>query len=107
MPRSKFGWRSGIVVAKSLQATGGPNVLYLLDLGGVAGQATPTRNADIRLPGDIVIMSKAGAPTGGGSGDGAAFAGPGSLLIDTTNKDFYINVDTKASPQWNKVTRAT
>lgn len=107
MPRSKFGWRSGIVVAKSLQATGGPNVLYLLDLGGIAGQATPARNADVRMPNDVVIFQNAGAPTSGGSGDGAAFAGPGSLVIDTTNGDFYINIGTKASPDWKKVTRAT
>lgn len=67
---------------------------------------------DIRLGGDIngtaagndvLIMRKAGAPTNGTSGDGAANAGPGSLLIDTTNAKLYINTNTKASPTWTIV----
>ncbi len=42
----------------------------------------------------------AGAPTDGTSGTAAGQAGPGSLLIDTTNNVLYSNAGTKASPSW-------
>ena len=42
----------------------------------------------------------AGAPTSGTSGTGFGICGPGSLLIDYTNKLVYINTNTKASPTW-------
>jgi len=45
----------------------------------------------------------AGAPTSGSSGTGANLCGPGSLLIDTTNKNLYINTNTLASPTWTKI----
>jgi len=55
------------------------------------------------LNGDTILMSKAGSPTDGTSGDGAGYAGTGSLLIDTTNAKLYINTNTKASPAWTVV----
>lgn len=51
----------------------------------------------------VWIFSIAGAPTAGTSGDGAGWAGKGSLLIDATNGFLYINTNTKASPTWTKV----
>src|ERR1051326_5934190 len=44
-----------------------------------------------------------GAPTNGTSGTGAAITGPASLYFDYTNKDIYINSNTKASPTWTKI----
>lgn len=49
------------------------------------------------------LIPKAGAPTNGTSGDGAGFAGPGSLIVDSTNAFLYINTNTAASPTWTKV----
>jgi hypothetical protein len=52
---------------------------------------------------DCLPLVNAGAPTNGTSGTAATVAGPGCLLIDTTNKFLYINTNTKASPTWTKV----
>lgn len=46
------------------------------------------------------VLSNAGAPISGTSGTFAGFAGPGSILLDTTNGKFYLNTNTKASPTW-------
>lgn len=51
----------------------------------------------------IFIGTNAGAPTSGTSGTFAGVAGPGSLLIDTTNTKLYINTNTQASPTWTVV----
>lgn len=51
----------------------------------------------------LLPIVNAGAPVNGTSGTGAGVAGPGCLLIDTTNKFLYINTNTKASPTWTKV----
>jgi len=59
--------------------------------------------APMRLVEDVVVLVIAGAPTDGGSGTGANNAGPGSLLVDITNKFLYINTNSKASPTWTKV----
>jgi len=50
---------------------------------------------------DVQAITNAGAPTDGTSGTGAGVARPGSLLVDTTNKDLYINTNTAASPTWS------
>lgn len=47
--------------------------------------------------------TNAGAPTSGGSGTLAGYAGPGDLLEDTTNKNLYINTGTLASPTWTLI----
>lgn len=70
------------------------------------------QKGDIRLGGkikdtaagnNVLLMRNAGAPTNGTSGTGAGNAGPGSLLIDTTNSKLYINTNTLASPTWTVV----
>ena len=50
---------------------------------------------------DVQAITNAGAPTDGTSGTGAGVARPGSLLVDTTNSDLYVNSNTKASPTWS------
>lgn len=52
------------------------------------------------------IHLNAGAPTDGVNGTLAGIAEKGSLLIDTTTPDLYVNGNTKASPTWKKFTRA-
>ena len=52
---------------------------------------------------EAYIVTNAGAPTDGTSGTYAAFAGPGTLLLDITNGKLYQNTNTKASPTWGSV----
>ena len=47
------------------------------------------------------FLTNAGAPTSGTSGTYAGQAGPGSVLIDFTNKNIYVNTNTLASPTWS------
>lgn len=49
------------------------------------------------------VLTKAGAPVDGTSGDGAGFAPKGKLLIDYTNGELFINTGTMASPVWTLV----
>lgn len=58
---------------------------------------------DAATNGVFCLPVNAGAPSNGGSGTGAGLCGPGSLLIDTTNKILYINTNTKASPTWTSI----
>ncbi len=51
----------------------------------------------VHLGSDVWLLKAAGVPTGG---DG--WAGPGSIVIDITNFDIYMNTNTKASPTWTK-----
>ncbi len=53
------------------------------------------------------VYEVAGAPTNGTGGTLAGVAGPGKLLVDVTNKTFYQNTNTKASPTWTALTSAT
>lgn len=48
----------------------------------------------------IGILTNAGAPTSGTSGTFVNKAGPGCLLLDTTNTNLYMNTNTLASPTW-------
>lgn len=48
--------------------------------------------------GKALLYTNNGAPTDGTTLAGKA--GPGSLLIDTTNKNQYINIGTLAAPVW-------
>lgn len=50
-----------------------------------------------------LIVSHAGAPTSGTSGTYVNIAGPGSVLLDYTNGQAYINTNTLASPTWSKI----
>lgn len=61
------------------------------------------KKSEMRLTEDVLIRVMAGAPVDGVAGTLAGDAGPGSLLIDVTNKFLYINTNTKASPTWTKV----
>ncbi len=55
---------------------------------------------------DVAMVTVAGIPVDGTSGTGAGVAGPGSMAVDYTNANLYINANTKASPLWKLVTRA-
>jgi hypothetical protein len=56
---------------------------------------------------DLEVVSYAGAPVDGTSGTGAGLVSPGSLLIDTTNTNLYMNTNTKASPTWSLLSIST
>jgi len=60
--------------------------------------------ADVRMSNEVCVMNGAGAPVDGTTGDD--FAGKGSLYIDRTNGEHYINTGTKADPAFSKVKRA-
>lgn len=68
------------------------------------GIALAATDVDGSIPG--TIFTGAGAPSNGTSGTGATVAGPGSIYIDTTGANAYINAGTGASPTWKLVTRA-
>lgn len=79
---------------------------YGLDLYDSTAGYTPMlyEKADIRLSNEVVFMQGAGAPVDGTTGDN--FAGPGSLYIDTTNGDLYLQTSAITTPVWKLVTRA-
>lgn len=52
---------------------------------------------------DVFILVDQAVPTNGTSGDGAGFAGKGSLCVDANGGKLYINTGTKASPTWTVV----
>jgi hypothetical protein len=49
---------------------------------------------------DMWLFGGAGAPVNGTNGDGASWAGKGSIYIDETTPGMYQNTGTKASPVW-------
>lgn len=65
-----------------------------------------TLSVSLSLSNDIVILKRAGVPVDGTSGTGAGISGPGSICVDYTNANLYVNGNTKASPTWKLVTRA-
>lgn len=97
----RFGWHSGKVKATAVEYAANSKPTYGLDMRNVT-----SKKSDMLLSNDVAVMSGAGVPTDGTSGDGAKFAGPGSLYVDVTNSNHYINAGTKASPTWKLVTRA-
>ncbi|MEW6171860.1 MAG: hypothetical protein AB1510_02155 [Bacillota bacterium] len=56
-----------------------------------------------KIGNDVVIVVHNAAPD---NTIGATIAGPGSLCIDRTNSNLYVNAGTKAVPAWKLVTRA-
>lgn len=56
--------------------------------------------AGIRFKGNASVFSGSGAPTSGTSGTGANQRAKGSIYIDYTNGNAYLNTGTKASPSW-------
>jgi hypothetical protein len=80
--------------------------LDLYDPAEGAYKALEYAKSDIRMSNEVCVLSGAGAPTDGGSGTGAGFAGPCSLYLDRTNVNVYLNAGSKASPTWKLMTRA-
>jgi len=70
----------------------------LIYKGGV-----PFIKPGIVFKGESGICTNPGAPTSGTSGTGANRFGSGSLLIDTTNINLYMNLGTLASPTWTLI----
>ena len=60
-------------------------------------QGMISSHVGIHLGNGIYILYSDGVPTGG---DG--WAGPGTLVVDYTNADIYMNTGTQASPTWTK-----
>lgn len=54
----------------------------------------------------VWLFTSSGALTDGTSGDGAGWAGPGSLAIRLDTGKLYINGGTKAAPAYKLVTSA-
>ena len=75
----------------------------VLDAGGPSG-VKPYTKANIRMEDDVVVMVDAGAPVDGTTGDN--FAGPGSMYIDSTAGNLYLQTAVITSPVWKLVTRA-
>jgi hypothetical protein len=94
------------------QTTAGSGFEYGLDLkmqdpiadGGGPSGVIPYTKANIRMENDVVVMTGDGAPTDGTTGDN--FAGPGSMYVDITGANLYIQTGLITSPVWKLVTRA-
>jgi hypothetical protein len=103
--------RSAFGVAMA-QTTGGSGFEYGIDLkmqdpiadGGGPSGVIPYTKANIRMEDDGVVMVATGAPVDGTTGDN--FAGPGSMYIDSTGANLYIQTGAITSPVWKLVTRA-
>jgi hypothetical protein len=89
--------------AVSVRSSSGGWFNYGLDLYDEAGYGYNIGKADIRLESGAVVMENAGAPTDGATGTGDTYADTGSLLIDTTNGNGYINKGDADSQNWDKV----
>lgn len=90
-------------------STAGSGVDFGLDLFSAAHSGyleAAILKADIRLSKEVCIFQGAGVPTDGVAGTGNGFAEIGSLYLDRTNGNAYLNAGTKASPTWKLVTRA-
>jgi hypothetical protein len=103
--------RSAFGVAMA-QTTGGSGFEYGIDLkmqdpildGGGPSGVIPYTKANIRMEDDVVVMVNAGVPVDGTTGDN--FAGPGSMYIDSTAANLYLQTGAITSPVWKLVTRA-
>jgi hypothetical protein len=110
---------SGVTTARAAfgvamaQTTAGSGFEYGIDLkmqdpvldGGGPSSVIPYTKANIRMEDDVVVMVNTGVPTDGTTGDN--FAGPGSMYIDSTNANLYIQTGVITSPVWKLVTRAS
>lgn len=93
--------------AMANNSTAGSGFDYGLDLHGAAHDgynALAILKADVRMSSEVCIMSGAGAPVDGTTGD--TFAGTGSIYIDRTNGNAYLQVDVITAPVWKLITRA-
>ena len=110
---------SGVTTARAAfgvamaQTTAGSGFEFGLDLkmqdpvfdGGGPSSVIPYTKANIRMEDDVVVMVDAGAPVNGTTGDN--FAGPGSMYIDSTAGNLYLQTAVITSPVWKLVTRAS
>ena len=78
--------------------------LNLQDAVGGGGSVQDYKKAEIRVSNNVVVMTGAGAPVDGTTGDN--FAGPGSIYVDITGANLYIQTAVITSPVWKLVTRA-
>lgn len=60
--------------------------------------------APVRIVSNVCVLVGAGAPVDGTTGDNVA--GPGSLYVDTTGANLYVQVSLITTPVWKLVTRA-
>jgi hypothetical protein len=100
--------RAGYAIGMT-QSTGGSGFEYGMDLElqdavGGGGSVQPYKKAEIRVSNDVVVMTGAGAPTDGITGDD--FAGPGSMYVDISGANLYIQTGAINNPVWKLVTRA-
>ena len=109
---------SGVTTARAAfgvamaQTTAGSGFEFGIDLkmqdpvldGGGPSSVIPYTKANIRMEDDVVVMVNTGVPTDGTTGDN--FAGPGSMYIDSTAANLYIQTGLITSPVWKLVTRA-
>jgi hypothetical protein len=91
------------------QSTGASGFEYGMDLNlqdavGGGGSVQPYKKAELRVSNNVVVMTGAGAPSDGTTGDD--FAGPGSMYVDITGANLYIQTGLITSPVWKLVTRA-
>jgi len=75
--------------------------LQLQDAVGGGGSVQPYKKAELRVSNDVVVMTGAGAPTNGTTGDD--YAGVGSLYVDVTAGKLYINTGAIDNPTWTVV----
>ena len=109
---------SGVTTARAAfgvamaQTTAGSGFEYGIDLkmqdpvldGGGPSSVIPYTKANIRMEDDVVVMVNTGVPTDGTTGDN--FAGIGSMYIDSTAGNLYLQTGAITSPVWKLVTRA-
>lgn len=67
--------------------------------------ALPIAKAAIRMDRQVCVLTGAGVPSDGTTGDN--FAGPGSLYVDVTNANLYVQTSLITTPVWKLVTRAS
>lgn len=100
------GARAAFAVMSN-NSTPGSGFEYGVDLLGAAHDgysAIAITKALVRSPNNVVVMEGAGVPVDGTTGDN--FAGPGSLYIDYTNANVYVQASLITTPAWKLVTRA-
>jgi hypothetical protein len=100
---------SGVDYGLDLKDDGSRTSAYYSNPG--AGLPFNVKKAQIRgSEGDWCVITAEGVPVDYTDGDpvasGEGFAGVGSLYVDLTNANVYVNAGTKAQPTWKQVTRA-
>lgn len=85
------------------QSTGASGFDYGMDLNlqdavGGGGSVRPYKKAELRVSNNVVVITAAGAPVNGTTGDD--YAGVGSLYVDVTAGKLYINTGAIDNPTW-------